>query len=300
MELRHIQTFIVVAEELHFGRAAERLNMTQPSVSQQIRALETELGTKLLHRNTRAVSLTGPGLALREHAYRVIEAVDVARRSVHLDAGEVVGNVTIGFAGSCASNALPHLARAVRERLPGVELELRGQIYSGAASAMVERRQLDIGFSRLPVTEQHVAHRVYQLESVVLALPADHPLAQHDTVELADLANEQFIAYPSTGGVRVREALMKVGEAAGFRPQVIQEAPDSYSILSLVAAGVGVSVTEASATGIGISGLVYRHLSPTPAPIPAILTWHAEGVSPATRAVLDIAEEVLPTPINKQ
>ncbi|MGW5152380.1 LysR family transcriptional regulator [Rhodococcus koreensis] len=296
MELRQVQTFLAVAEELHFGRAAERLNMTQPAVSQQIRALEKDVGVRLLHRNTRAVSLTAAGQSFLEPAYRLLEASRIAQRAVHLEPSEVIGNVSIGFAGTCASKAIPRLARAVRARLPGVELELRGQIYSGVASAMVRRKQLDIGFSRLPVTEDQVDYRVYEMESVVLALPADHPLASQRAVRLEDLSDEQFVTYPSTGGVRVREALMKVGEAAGFRPNVIQEAPDSYSILSLVAAGVGISITEASVQHISIPGLVYRSLLPEPAPIPAILTWHSEQATPATRAVLALAEETLPTP----
>lgn len=296
MELREVQTFITVAEELHFGRAARRLNLTQPAVSGQIRSLEHDVGARLLHRNTRSVALTDAGQSFLEPAYRLIEASGVARRAVRLDPAEVVGNVSIGFAGTCASQALPRLTRAVRDRLPGVELQLRGQIYSGVASTMVQRGQLDIGFSRLPVPEGQVAHRIYALESVVLALPVDHPLAEQPAVALDDLPDEHFITYPSHGGVRVREALMKVGEAAGFRPNVVQEAPDSYSILTLVAAGVGVSLTEESSQHIEIPGLVYRPLLPDPDMIPAILTWHSEVVSPATRAVLEVAQEALPTP----
>lgn len=296
MELRQVLTFVTVAEELHFGRAAERLFMTQPSVSQQIRTLEADLGVSLLHRNTRTVSLTEAGQSFLPAARQLLEVSELARRAVHLDPAEVVGNVSIGYAGTCASNAMPRLTRAVRERLPGVEIELRGQIYSGIASRMVERGQLDIGFSRLPLTEPNVAHRVYALETVVLALPTDHRLAESETVELAELAEESFVAYPSTGGVRVREALMKVGEAAGFRPEVVQEAPDSYLILSLVAAGVGVSLAEESVQTIAHPGVVFRRVEPAPDLIPAILTWHSAAVSPAARAVLDIAEEVLPTP----
>lgn len=296
MELRQVQTFIAVAEELHFGRAAQRLYLAQPSVSQQVRALEADLGVTLLNRNTRSVALTDAGQSFLGPARRLIEASDLARRSTRLDPDDVVGNVSIGFAGSCASRAMARLARAVPERLPGVELELRSQLYSGTASRLVERRALDIGFSRLPVTESEVAYRVYELESVVLALPCDHRLAGQERVDLADLADAPFVAYPSRGGVRIREALMRVGETAGFRPEVVQEAPDSYTILSLVAAGVGVSLMEESAQHINFPGVVFRAISPTPEPIPAIVAWHAHAVSRATRAVLDIAEEVLPTP----
>lgn len=296
MELRQVRTFLAVAEELHFGRAAQGLNITQPSVSQQIRALEKDLGVQLLHRNTRTVSLTQAGQSFLAPARIFLEASKTARRSIHLEPTEVLGTVSIGFAGTCASMALPRLARAVRQRLPGVELELRGQVYSGIASVQVARGQLDIGFSRLPVTEDRVAYRMYELEPVVLALPSDHPLSAQKEVHLEQLAEEEFITYPSTGGVRVREALMKVGEAAGFRPHVVQEAPDSYTILSLVAAGVGISITEASVQHISIPGLVYRPLLPEPAPIPAILTWHQDAASPATQAVLAIAEGALPTP----
>lgn len=296
MEFRHLETFIAVAEELHFGHAAVRLNMTQPSVSQQIRALERELDIKLLLRNTRTVSLTEAGQAFLGPAYDALEAADLARRAAHVAPSTVLGNVSIGFAGSCAAKGVARLARAVRDRLPGVKLELKGQVYSGEAAAQVSRGQLDIGFSRLPITERGATHRVYEYEQVLLAMPEGHPLASADSVHLDDLADEGFIAYPSSGGVRIRQALDRAAESVGFYPRVIQEAPDSHTIVSLVAAGVGVSITEASIQDIHVPGVVYRPVTPLIPHIPAVLAWSDASASRATRAVLAVAEEVLPTP----
>lgn len=296
MEFRHLETFIAVAEELHFGRAAIQLNMTQPSVSQQIRALEKEVGVRLLNRDTRTVSLTEAGRSFLEPAYRAVEAAELARRAAHLTPTSVLGNVSIGFAGSCAAKALSRVAGAVRERLPGVELQLSGQVYSGDAAARVSRGQLDLGFSRLPVTEPDVSYRVYEYEPVLLAIPAGHPLAHEEVVRIDDLAGEGFVAYPSSGGVRIRQALDRAAESVGFHPRVIQEAPDSHTIVSLVAAGVGVSITEESIQSIHVPGVVYRPLTPSIPHIPAVLTWSKTETSSAVQAVLEVAEEVLPTP----
>lgn len=296
MELRHLHTFVTVAEELHFGRAAIMLNMTQPSVSQQIRALEHELGATLLYRSTRTVSLTEHGEAFLPRARDVLRSVDLARRSVQHSPTEVLGNVTIGFAGACASTALARLARAVQEELPGVELTLQGQVYSGRASEYVSQGTLDIGFSRLPITDPQVDHRVYELEPVLLAVPEHHRLAGADVVALDDLADESFIAYPSTGGVRIRQALDSAAESVGFRPRVSQEAPDSHTIVSLVAAGAGISITESSIQQINFPGVVYKEITPAIPAIPAVITWNHVTASRATRAVLHLAEKVLPTP----
>lgn len=296
MELRHIRTFLAVAEELHFGRAADRLDMAQPAVSQHIRSLEKELGASLFDRSRRNVTLTQKGAALVEPAQAMLAAERLAKRAVETGATQMIGTVSLGFGGVSNHLAMPSLARAVRAELPGVELQLHNHAYASHAALAVARGDLDIAFSRLPAPTTAVTHRIYAYETPVVVLPADHPLAELEVVEMAQLSEENFVAYPGNVGSAMRAKLVALTTEAGFAPHIVQDAPDVLSILGLVAAGVGVTVHLDSAQDIQFPGVVFRPLSPAPAPTVATLCWREDRLNPAVQAVLTIAERVLPTP----
>lgn len=296
MELRHLSAFVAVAEELHFGRAAKRLQMAQPPLSQQIRKLEKELGVQLFERNTRSVRLTSAGESFLQPVRTVLDDLDVAVRAAKAAGRGEYGRVSIGFAGASSHETLPRLTRAVRAAHPGIELVMTGQTYANVALARVADGSLDLGFVRLPVTQPGVAHRVIDEEELVCALPSDHPLADRDSVSIGVLAEEPFVAFPANTGSTVRDAMVGACEAAGFNPRVVQEAPDSYTILALVAAGVGVTLTVTSVQHIQQNGLVYRPLAGPPIRRQAALAWRADNPSAALRAVLAVAEDALPTP----
>ncbi|MBK3603484.1 LysR family transcriptional regulator [Streptomyces sp. MBT98] len=296
MELRHLNAFLAVAEELHFGRAAKRLQMAQPPLSQQIRQLEKELGVQLFHRNTRSVRLTSAGETFLEPARTVLDDLDTAVRAARSAGIGEYGRVTIGFAGASSHETLPRLTRAVRAAHPGLELVMTGQTYANTALSRVADGSLDLGFVRLPVARPGVAHRVIDEEKLVCALPSDHPLARRETVPLDVLAGEPFVSFPANSGSTVRDAMTEACENAGFTPRIVQEAPDSYTILALVAAGVGVTLTVTSVQHIQQNGLVYRPLAGPAVRLRAALAWRADNPSAALRAVLAVAEEALPTP----
>ncbi|MFE9814590.1 LysR family transcriptional regulator [Streptomyces sp. NBC_00236] len=296
MELRHLFAFVAVAEELHFGRAAKRLQMAQPPLSQQIRQLEKELGVQLFERNTRSVRLTSAGESFLQPVRTVIEDLDTAVRAVKAAGRGEYGRVSIGFAGASSHETLPRLTRAVRAAHPAIELVMTGQTYANVALARVADGSLDLGFVRLPVTQPGVTFRVIDEEELVCALPSDHPLAARDSVPLEVLAGEPFVSFPANTGSTVRDAMVGACEAAGFNPRVVQEAPDSYTILALVAAGVGVTLTVTSVQHIQQSGLVYRPLAGPPIRRQAALAWRADNPSAALHAVLAVAEDALPTP----
>ncbi|MEU2096560.1 MULTISPECIES: LysR family transcriptional regulator [Streptomyces] len=296
MELRHLNAFLAVAEELHFGRAAKRLQMAQPPLSQQIRQLEKELGVQLFHRNTRSVRLTSAGETFLEPARTVLDDLDTAVRAARSAGIGEYGRVTIGFAGASSHKTLPRLTRAVRAAHPGLELVMTGQTYANTALSRVADGSLDLGFVRLPVARPGVAHRVIDEEELVCALPSDHPLARRETVPLDVLAGEPFVSFPANSGSTVRDAMTEACENAGFTPRIVQEAPDSYTILALVAAGVGVTLTVTSVQHIQQNGLVYRPLAGPAVRLRAALAWRADNPSAALRAVLAVAEEALPTP----
>ncbi|PXY30233.1 LysR family transcriptional regulator [Prauserella sp. PE36] len=296
MELRYLTSFVAVAEELHFGRAAKRLRMAQPPLSQQIRQLEKELGVQLFERNTRSVRLTSAGESFLEPVRRVLDDLDIATRAAKAAGRGEYGRVSVGFAGASSHESLPLLTRAVRAAQPGLELVMKGQTYANVALARVADGSLDLGFVRLPVTLPGVEARVIDEEEVVCALPSDHPLARQEAIAIGDLAEEPFVSFPANAGSTVRDATVRICAEAGFNPRVVQEAPDSWTILALVAAGVGVTLTLSSCQHIQQTGLVYRPLAGPGVRLQAALAWRRDNPSAALRTVLAIAEQALPTP----
>lgn len=296
MELRHLASFLAVAEELHFGRAAKRLRMAQPPLSQQIRQLEEELGVQLFERNTRSVRLTNAGESFRDPARAVLDDLDIAVRAAKAAGRGEYGRVSVGFAGASTHETLPRLTRAVRAAHPGLELVMRGQTYANVALAGVADGSLDLGFVRLPVNQPGVSTRVIEVEELICALPTDHPLADRERIPIEELAEESFVSFPANAGSTLRDATVKACVAGGFNPRVVQEAPDSYTILALVAAGVGVTLTLTSCRHIQQNGLVYRPLTGEAIRLNAALAWRSDNTSAALRTVLDIAETALPTP----
>ncbi|KAA9166407.1 LysR family transcriptional regulator [Amycolatopsis acidicola] len=299
MELRYLTSFLAVADELHFGRAAKRLQMAQPPLSQQIRQLEKELGVQLFERNTRSVRLTSAGEAFVEPVQRVLEDLDVATRAVRAAGRGEYGRVSVGFAGASSNESLPLLTRAVRAAHPGLELVLRGQTYANVALDRVADGSLDLGFVRLPANRPGVETRVIYEEEMLCAVPSDHPLARREAIAVEDLADEPFVSFPANAGSTVRDATTRVCAAAGFSPRMVQEAPDSYTILALVAAGVGVTLTLTSCQHIQQTGLVYRPLAGPEIRLEAALAWRADNPSAALATVLEIAEQALPTPVRR-
>ncbi|GEB47675.1 MULTISPECIES: LysR family transcriptional regulator [Streptomyces] len=296
MELRQLSSFVAVAEELHFGRAARRLNMAQPPLSQQIRRLERELGVQLFERSTRSVRLTGAGASFLPPVRRILEDLRAATRAAEAAGRGESGRVSIGFAGASSHATLPPLTRAVRAAHPGIELVMCGQMYAHRALAEVVDGSLDLGFVRLPVQRPSVSTRVIAEEELVCALWADHPLARRPRIDVADLAGEPFVGFPAGAGSSLREAMTAACERAGHTPRIVQEAPDTHTILALVAMGVGVTLTLTSCMHVQQTGLVYRPLTGPPVLLRSALAWRTDNPSAALHSVLRIAEEVLPEP----
>jgi DNA-binding transcriptional LysR family regulator len=300
MELRHLIAFLAVAQELHFGRAARRLQMAQPPLSQQIRQLEKELGVQLFERNTRSVRLTSAGQSFLEPARTVLDDLDTARRAAKAAGRGEYGRVTVGFAGASSHETLPLLTRAVRAAHPGIELALTGQMYANVALARVADGSLDLGFVRVPAARPGVLTRVIAEESLVCAVPSDHRLARRKRIPVAALADEPFVSFPANAGSSLRDATVEVCARVGYTPRVVQEAPDSHTILALVAAGVGVTLTLTSCQHIQQTGLVYRPLAGPPIRLRAALAWRGDNPSAALRSVLAVAEAALPEPGRQQ
>ncbi|MCQ6255049.1 LysR substrate-binding domain-containing protein [Pseudomonas sp. Q11] len=263
MELRHLRYFVMVAEEGHFTRAAARLNMQQPPLSQQIRALETELGFELFKRHPKGADLTTGGAVFLEEAKAILARVqDGSRRAARVAKG-VEGTLTIGFTSSAAAHPLiPRIIRAFREQYPAVAITLA----EGNAGRLTERAsagQLDVSILRAPVSRPDGIefHRLL-VEELLMVLPVGHPaLAEHpDAVELRAIRDEPFILVRRPGAPGMYANLLRACEAAGFEPRVAFEVERMLTNVSLVAAGEGVSVVPASMRDIHRESVVYRRI----------------------------------------
>ena len=297
MEIRLLEAFVAVAEELHFGRAAARLRLAQSPLSQTIRRLERELGVSLFDRSTRRVALTPAGQALLPHAHRVFEELERGRQATRAVSGVVYGTVGIGFSGALNHRTLPPLTRALRSRYPDVVLNLVGRVLTRDGVAQVERGALDLAFVALPLDPAPALRtRLVAREPLGVVLPVDHRLAAVAAVDLADLADEGFVTTPAALGSGLQETALRACLDAGFRPRVVQEITDPFMILTLVAAGVGVALMSAEVAPIMPSGSVFVPLRGAPAYLDHAIAWSADNPSAVLPVVLAVAEEVLPTP----
>ncbi|WP_185994579.1 LysR substrate-binding domain-containing protein [Nocardioides campestrisoli] len=297
MEFHHLRAFLAVAEELHFGRAAERMHMAQPPLSRMIKQLEKDLGAQLFDRTTRSVRLTTAGEALLEPAVQVLEAAKVARSAVRAAGLGETGRVRVGFAGPSSHMLISHLARLVRERHPGIELSMQSVTYAYEGLRAVMDGEMDLAFVRFAVQPAGIVSRAVAKEHYVLAVPAWHPLAQRDEVSLADCRDEPFVALPADPGSSVRDAFVHSCHEAGFAPDIVQVAPDSWTAVALVAAGVGLTFTvDTAVSNMLAEGIVSVPLVEGREPVYGRLAWRAADDNPALQAVLRASQEALPTP----
>lgn len=268
MELRHLRYFLVVAEEGHFTRAAERLGMQQPPLSQQIRALETELGFELFRRHPKGAALTPGGEVFLREAIAILESVEVAAARAGRVAKGTEGNMSIGFTSSAAAHPLiPRIVRGYRAARPGIALEFK-EGNAAELSDAVEAGKLDVAFLRLPVSQPAgvVFTRLLD-EEMLLVLPLGHAALKKGgskgmpTVALAALEHEQFILVRRQGAPGMYANLVAACQRAGFTPNIAIEVDRMLTNISLVAAGAGVSAVPASMRGFHEDSVLYCRIS---------------------------------------
>ncbi|MBI4940505.1 MAG: LysR family transcriptional regulator [Actinobacteria bacterium] len=246
MDVPQIRAFLAVAEELHFGRAAERLHIAQPPLSRTIKQLERELRTTLFDRSTRSVRLTASGRALVGPATEVLDALRRAELSVQAVEDGVVGEVRVAFAGISTHGLVARLARVVRSRRPGIQLELSSQNFAQPVMKKLMQGETDIALGRWDAAPAGVDMRVVMPDTLVLAVPDTHPLAVEGLVTAERLAAEPFVSLPLYEGSVLPDRLRRLALASGFVADVVQVAPDTQTALALVAAEVGCHLTLAS------------------------------------------------------
>ncbi|MBD8680124.1 LysR family transcriptional regulator [Sphingomonas sp. CFBP 13720] len=249
IDIRRLQLFVAVAEELHFGRAAARVGMAQPPFSQQIRRLEQELGVDLLVRTSRHVSLTNAGSELLVSARDLIARRDQIVGRVQRTAIGEAGTLRLGFAASSAIGILPRIIRRFREALPDVLLELDDRDGTDVAAA-IRTRALDVAVVRAPFEADQIMVELLHSEAFVAVLPAAHRLATRASVTPADLAGIPLILFPRPASPGLHDTIIGMCIGAGFSPVIVQEANAWLSIMGLVDSGFGVTIAPKSAASI--------------------------------------------------
>jgi DNA-binding transcriptional LysR family regulator len=259
LDLKSLNCFVVLAEELHFGRAAEKLHISQPPLSLKIRALETELGLQLFQRSSRRVELTHSGHILLIEARRVLrDAEQLVKLATSLELGEA-GSLAIGFNALLAYRLMPQLVSAFSERYPQVKVTLHEMVSSEQVIALKEH-QIDVGLLRPPLPS---GFRSLSLgsEEMMLFLPAKHPLAKQETVSLASVAGEPMLMFSRGESSYLHDLAMQMCTEAGFAPVVRQATRHIHAIVALVGTGMGVALLPASAGFIHMDGIAIRRLT---------------------------------------
>ncbi|SSW70979.1 LysR family transcriptional regulator [Achromobacter agilis] len=296
VDLRLLRYFVAVAEESHLTKAAARLGIRQPPLSQQIRVLEQELGVTLFHRLPRGMELTESGRALLDDARNIIALTEQAVEGVRRVSQGEAGRLTVGFTGSAAFHPfVPSVIRRFRESAPNVRLVLE-ESSTGELMEDVSEGRVDVAFIRGAYgPDRGVAMETVLEETMLAAFPADHPAVkgrERKRIALSELAEESLILYRRHSGPGLYDAIIAACSAAGFSPRVAQEAPRMLSTLSLVAAGLGVSLVPASLRRVNIEGVVYVSVSqPSALRAPLNLIWRDAPLSGAARRLIDEARQ---------
>ena len=288
MELRHLRYFIAVAEELNFTRAAERLHIAQPPLSQQIQQLEAQLGFQLFRRTKRTVVLTEAGQVFFDEAQKILLQVDRAIQLSRQTSRGELGQLTISFVSSAAHNVVPVILQAFRTLNPAVKLELR-ELTTNEQLQRLREGRIDIGFVRPPVEDKINSEIVFR-EPLILALPETHAMAKCDRVQLRSLKDEPFILFPRSLAPGLYDPIVGLCSGAGFSPIAAQEAIQMQTIVSLVAAEIGVAIVPPSMQNFQRSGVVYKILSESTPIVSIALIWR-QNPSPAVQRFLQVARQ---------
>jgi DNA-binding transcriptional LysR family regulator len=294
MELRHLRYFVAVADELNFRRAAARLGISQPPLSQQIRRLEDELGVVLFRRTRRRVELTAAGRALLEESRPLLERFEQLPALVARAATGETGTLTLGFVASSSYAVLPAILHTFRAERPGVEVRLR-ELSSARQLAALASRSIDVGLLRPPVPDGTIATEPLVAEPFVAALPHDHPLTRKRAIRVRELAAEPFVLFPPALGGGFSELVLQLCAEGAFTPRVEQEADELQTIVNLVAAGVGVSLVPAALTELRRPGVSYRPLLGTRVRLELLVARRADDDSALTGRFASIARAVAGT-----
>jgi DNA-binding transcriptional LysR family regulator len=291
VEMRHLRAFVALAEELHFGRASQRLYLTQPALSQTLRQLEASVGGRLVERTTRSVALTANGLAFLADARTVIAAYDTALARAARAARQEQGILRVGYQIGAALEIAPIVLRAYAERYPSVSVELRefdfGEPFAGLDVGLV-----DVAFVKMPLEDERLAYEFLEHETIFAGLAPSHPLAQRSSIAIAEILDDPIVAAPRAAGPW-RDFWLATEYRGGKPPKVVLEAANFDSELQAVAVGKAITITSLATTKYyARPGVVFVPIHDLP-PVTVVLAWFADATSQLTDALVEVTRAVL-------
>ena len=292
MKLHQLRYFAVLAEELHFGRAAQRLAITQPPLSGAIKALEDELGTSLFERDSKRVALTPAGLALRAEAQQVLERMDRATAAVRAVANGLHGRLEIGATGSMLYRELPAILQRFQAATPGVEVLLR-ELSTAQQIDELLRGQLDAGFVNASTVPPQLAKLSLADDHFVCCLPTNHPMASSLSVRLTELADEPFVMFAREVAPANHDNVLAVFNQAGIHPRLVHAARQWLTVIAMVAHGLGIALVPASMARSRMDGVVFVPLARQPTRSTALVVWRPPLASAALAGFLEAARAEL-------
>lgn len=291
MDFRHFRTFVIAAEELHFGRTAERLGIAQPAVTQQIKALETQLGYKVFHRVRRGIELTAAGEVFLTHARAALAQAETAVLAGRRASRGELGKLCVAYANSAVLEPeLPALLQRFALARPEVELELRSISVQEQITALADER-IDVAFLRSPSGPQPVSIRLmpFSRTPLDLVLAHDHRLARRKQVTLRDVAEDRLIVVDDPPGVGLGHRVMELCLEAGVVPASVLRAPDSVGVMSFAAAGLGVGLVPRTFARFHLEGAVFKPLAMANCVSEVVIATRTYDRSATTLALLEMA-----------
>lgn len=292
MNLKRVSYFLAVARHLHFGRAAEEMNVVQPAISQQIRQFEQEVGAELFERNGNGVRLTEVGRQLLPRCQRLIEMASDTDQLARQLAKGAIGRVRFGLVDNAICTLLPLIAEQFKATFPAIQLEIRALDSSDQVAPVIER-DIDVALVSGPIHNEELESETVIVEPLVAALPAGHPLARQPVVNLAQLSAERFVVFEQHKRSRIRDLTVSACAAAGFSPEIAQEARHTPVLLALVIAGIGVTMLPRwIARDMHPHQIAYRDLAPVAPAYELVMVWRRDSSNMAISNLREIARSV--------
>ena len=286
-ELAQLRCFLAIAEEMHFGRAAARLNMTQPPLSRQLQHLERALGVDLVERSSRFVQLTAAGKAFLVDARHILRASEEALLTVRRVAQGEGGVITLGFIPATSYSLLPRLVAFVSKELPHVQLVLKEMVTLDQVDALNNRR-IDAGILRMPIDSRALEAITISREPFVVAVPETSPLASKNSLDVKDLDRQQLVMYTPIDGRYNYGLLSSAFQVAGIRPNFIQYSREIHTMLALVDAGIGVALVPRDASNLGFPRVKLKKIEFNPQVFSELtFVWRRQSDNPALRIFID-------------
>jgi len=292
MKLHFLRYFVVLAEELHFGRAASKLAITQPPLSSAIKSLEEELEVQLLIRDSKHVELTQAGEAFLEEARQILEQVARASNVAKIVARGMRGRLEIGVTGSLVYREVPAIVRQFNAEMPGVDVVLREMSSADQLNELL-RGQIHAGFVNASTVPPQLSSLPMGEDEFVLCLPEDHPKAQGDTVDLIQLADERFVMFSRDVAPANYDNVIAIFSHAGIHPKTTHAARQWLTIVAMVANGLGVSLVPRTLARSRVHGVKFMRISGEQVLAPAMLVWNPAYYLPTIRSFIECAERIL-------